>query len=185
MLFRSGTRSTDMNSRNEKQSAVDFVERVRVNQRKVGSNRDIVGVALEGLRRNAQPETRSGEVQTMRMKFKLFLVLVTIQIGCTGMPLFAHPNFPAKASRNAPTEIHGLRHGVPQFLRQFEDPLLDRLMTEAISSTKHPAILAFRIREARAMHRGYELSPFPSTTNPTRIAELQLITARREAAPYQ
>ena len=118
----------------------------------------------------------------MRMKFKLFLVLVTIQIGCTGMPLFAHPSLPAKASRNAPTEIHGLRHGVPQFLRQFEDPLLDRLMVEAISSTKDPAILAFRIREARAMHRGYELSPFPSTTNPTRIAELQLITTRREGA---
>jgi multidrug efflux system outer membrane protein len=136
----------------------------------------------ENPRRNAQPETRSGEVQTMRMKFKLFLVLVTIQIGCTGMPLFAHPSLPAKASRNAPTEIHGLRHGVPQLLRQFEDPLLDRFMAEAISSTKDPAILAFRIREARAMHRGYELSPFPSTTNATRIAELQLITARQEGA---
>jgi hypothetical protein len=33
--------------------------------------RDIVGVAFEGLRRNAQPEPRSGEVQAMRMKFKL------------------------------------------------------------------------------------------------------------------
>jgi len=116
----------------------------------------------------------------MRMKFKLFLVLVTIQIGCTGVPLFAHPSLPAKASRNAPTEIHGLRHGVPQFWRQFGDPLLNRLMAEAISSTKDPAILAFRIRQARAMHRGYELSPFPLITNPTRIAELELITARRE-----
>src|SRR5712672_2417089 len=113
----------------------------------------------------------------MRMKFKLFWVLVTIQIGCTGMPLFAHPSLPAKASRNAPTEIHGLRHGVPQFWRQFGDPLLNRLMAEAISSTKDPAILAFRIRQARAMHRGYELSPFPP--NPTRIAELEPISARR------
>jgi len=33
------------------------------------------------------------------------------------------------------------------------------------------------------MHRGYELSPFSLTTNPTRIAELELITARREGAP--
>jgi len=118
----------------------------------------------------------------MRLKFKLYLFLVTIQLGCAGVPLFAHPSLPAKASQNAPTEIHGLRHGVPQFLRQFEDPLLDRLMAEAISSTKDPAILAFRIREARAMHRGYELSPFPLTTNPTHIAELELITARREGA---
>jgi multidrug efflux system outer membrane protein len=118
------------------------------------------------------------------MKFKLFLVLVTIQIGCTGVPLFAHPSLPAKASRNAPTEIHGLRHGVPQFWRQFGDPLLNRLMAEAISSTKDPAILAFRIRQARAMHRGYELSPFPLTTNPTHIAESELITALREGARF-
>jgi len=118
----------------------------------------------------------------MRMKFKLFLFLVTIQLGCAGVPLFARPNFPAKASRNAPTEIRGHGDGVPQFWRKFGDPLFDRLMAEAISSTKDPAILAFRIREARAMHRGYELSPFPSTTNPTRIAELQLITARRMGA---
>ena len=66
----------------------------------------------------------------MRMKFKLFLVLVTIQIGCTGVPLFAHPNFPAKASRNAATEIHGHRDGVPQFWRQFEDPMLNRLIAD-------------------------------------------------------
>src|SRR5258706_12331022 len=31
-------RSTEMSSNNEKQSAVDFAERVRVNQRKLGSN---------------------------------------------------------------------------------------------------------------------------------------------------
>ncbi len=74
----------------------------------------------------------------MRMKFKLFLVLVTIQIGCTGVPLFAHPSLPAKASRNAPTEIHGLRHGVPQFWRQFGDPLLNRLMAEALSESDKP-----------------------------------------------
>ena len=34
----------------------------------------------------------------MRLKFKAFLFLLTIQIGCTGMPLFAHPSLPAKAS---------------------------------------------------------------------------------------
>jgi multidrug efflux system outer membrane protein len=116
----------------------------------------------------------------MRLEFKPFLLLLTIQIGCTGMPLFAHPSLPAKASRNAPTEIHGLRHSVPQFWRQFGDPVLNRLMAEAIWSTKDPAILAFRIRQARAMHRGYELSPFPLTIKPTRIAELEFITARRE-----
>jgi len=119
----------------------------------------------------------------MRMKFKLFLVLVTIQIGCTGVPLFAHPNFSGKASRNAATENYGLRDGVPQFWRQFGDPLLNRLIAEGISSSKDPAIVAFRIREARAIHRGYKLSPFSLTTNPTRIAELELITARREGAP--
>jgi outer membrane protein, multidrug efflux system len=118
----------------------------------------------------------------MRMKFKLFLVLVTIQIGCTGVPLFAHPNFSGKASRNAATESYGLRDGVPQFWRQFGDPLLNRLIAEGILSSKDPAIVAFRIREARAIHRGYELSPFSLTTNPTRIAELELITARREGA---
>ncbi len=117
----------------------------------------------------------------MRLEFKPFLLLLTIQIGCTGMPLFAHPSLPAKVSRNAPTEIHRLRRGVPQFWRQFGDPLLNRLMAEAISSTKDPAILAFRIRQARAMHRGYEPSPFPLTTNPTRIAELEPIAARRES----
>ena len=116
----------------------------------------------------------------MRLKFKPFLLLLTIQIGCTGIPLFAHPSLSAKASRSAPTKIHGLRHRVPQFWRQFGDPLLNRLTAEAISSTKDPAILAFRIRQARAMRRGYELSPFPLTTNPTRIAELELITGRRE-----
>jgi multidrug efflux system outer membrane protein len=115
----------------------------------------------------------------MRMKFKLFLVLVTIQIGCTGVPLFAHPNFPAKASRNAATEIHGHRDGVPQFWRQFEDPMLNRLIADGISSNKDPAIAAYRIREARAMHRGYALSPFPLTTNPARIAALEPISARR------
>ena len=118
----------------------------------------------------------------MRMKFKLFLVLVTIQIGCTGVPLFAHPNLPAKASRNAAREIHGHRDGVPQFWRQFEDPTLNRLIADGISSNKDPAIAAYRIREARAMHRGYALSPFPMTTNPARIAELELITGRREGA---
>jgi hypothetical protein len=115
----------------------------------------------------------------MRMKFKLFLVLVTIHIGCTGVPLFAHPNFPAKASRNAATEIHGHRDGVPQFWRQFEDPMLNRLIADGISSNKDPAIAAYRIREARAMHRGYALSPFPLTTNPVRIAALEPISARR------
>jgi steroid delta-isomerase-like uncharacterized protein len=34
-----------------------------------------------------------------------FLLLVTIQIGCAGVPLFAHPNFAANAFRNAPTQI--------------------------------------------------------------------------------
>ncbi len=115
----------------------------------------------------------------MRMKFKLFLVLVTTQIGCTGMPLFAHPSLPAKASQNAPTEIHGLRHGVPQFWRQFGDPMLNRLIADGISSNKDPAIAAYRIREARAIHRGYALSPFPLTTNPARIAALEPISARR------
>jgi outer membrane protein, multidrug efflux system len=118
----------------------------------------------------------------MRLKFKLFLLLVTIQLGCTGVPLFAHPNFSGKASRNAPREIRGHRDGVPQFWRKFGDPLLNRLIAQAISSSKDPAILAFRIRQARAMHRGYELSPFPLITNPTHIAELELITARREDA---
>jgi multidrug efflux system outer membrane protein len=58
--------------------------------------------------------------------------------------------------------------------------VLNRLIAEGISSNKDAAIAAYRIREARAMHRGYELSPFPLTTNPTRIAALELITARRE-----
>jgi hypothetical protein len=57
-----------------------------------------------------------------------------------------------------------------------------RLIAQGISSSKDPAILAFRIRQARAMHRGYELSPFPLTTNPTHITELEPITARREGA---
>jgi outer membrane protein, multidrug efflux system len=118
----------------------------------------------------------------MRLKFRLFLLLLTIQLGRAGAPLFAHSNFPAKASRNAPTEIRGHRDGVPQFWRTFGDPLLNRLIAQAISSSKDPAILAFRTRQARAMHRGYELSSFPLTTNPTHIAELELITARREAA---
>jgi multidrug efflux system outer membrane protein len=116
----------------------------------------------------------------MRLKFKLLLFLVTIQLGCAGVPLFARPNCPAKASRNAPTEIRGHGDGVPQFWRKFGDPLLNRLIAQAISSSKDPAILAFRIRQARAMHRGYELSPFPLTTNPTHIAELEFIAARRE-----
>jgi len=120
----------------------------------------------------------------MRLKFKLFLFLVTIQLGCAGVPLFARPNCPAKASRNAPTGIRGHGDGVPQFWRKFGDPLLNRLIAQAISSSKDPAILAFRIRQARAMHRGYELSPFPLTTNPTHIAELELITARREGARF-
>jgi hypothetical protein len=63
----------------------------------------------------------------MRREVKLFLLLVTIQIGCAGVPLFAHPNRPAK-SRKSPKEIFGLRHGVPQFWRQFGDPLLNRLI---------------------------------------------------------
>jgi outer membrane protein, multidrug efflux system len=117
----------------------------------------------------------------MRRGFKVFLLLVTIQIECAGVPLFAHPNGPAKVSRKSPTEIYGLRHGVPQFWRQFGDPLLNRLIAEAISSSKDPATAAFRIREARAMRRGYELSPFFLHTNPTRIAELELITTGREA----
>jgi len=115
----------------------------------------------------------------MQLKLKLFLFLVTIHVGCAAVPLFARPRYPAKASRNAATEIHGLRHGVPQFWQQFGDPLLNRLMAEAISSTKDPEILAFRMRQARAMHRGYEPSPFPLTTNPTPIAELEPIAARR------
>jgi multidrug efflux system outer membrane protein len=113
----------------------------------------------------------------MRLKFKLFLFLVTIQLGCAGVPLFARPNCPAKASRNAATEIRGHGDGVPQFWRKFGDPLLNRLIAQAISSSKDPAILAFRIRQARVMH---ELSRFPSTSNPTHIAELEFITARRE-----
>jgi len=72
----------------------------------------------------------------MRLGIQPFLLLLTIQIGCTGMPLFAHPSLPAKVSRNAPTEIHRLRRGVPQFWRQFGDPLLNRLMAEAISSRR-------------------------------------------------
>lgn len=115
----------------------------------------------------------------MRMKFKLFLVLVTIQIGCTGVTLFAHPKFPAKASRNAAKQIHGHRDGVPQFWRPFEDPTLNRLIADGISSNKDPAIAAYRIREARAMHRGYALSQFPLTTNPARITALEPISARR------
>src|SRR5258708_12011927 len=105
----------------------------------------------------------------MRMKFKLFLVLVTIQIGCTGVPLFAHPSPPAKASRNAPTEIHVLRHGAPQFSRQFGDPLLNRLMAEAISSTQDPATLPFRINQPSSIHPAHKPSPFPLPTNPTPI----------------
>jgi multidrug efflux system outer membrane protein len=116
----------------------------------------------------------------MRLKSKLFLFLVTIQLGCAGVPLFAHPSLPAKASRNAPTEIRGHRDGVPQFWRKFGDPLLNRLIAEGIASNKDPALAAYRIRKARAMHRGHELSPFPLTPKPKRIAELDLITASRQ-----
>ena len=56
--------------------------------------------------------------------------------------------------------------------------MLNRLIAEGISSSKDPAIVAYRIRKARAMHRGYELSPFPLT--PKRIAELELIPASRQ-----
>jgi len=112
------------------------------------------------------------------MKFKLFLVLVTIQIGCTGVPPFAHPNFSGRASRNAATESYGHSDGVPQFWQQIGDTMLNRLIAEGISSSKDPAIVAYRIRKARAMHRGYELSPFPLT--PKRIAELELIPASRQ-----
>src|SRR5260370_42515131 len=100
----------------------------------------------------------------MRLEFKPFLLLLTIQIGCTGMPLFAHPSLPAKASRNAPTEIHGLRHGVPQFWRQFGDALLSRRMAVAISSTKDPVILAFCIHQATASPRVYVCDQIPITT---------------------
>jgi len=69
----------------------------------------------------------------MRLEFKLFLVLVTIQIGCAGVPVLAHPNFPGKASPNAATESYGLRAGVPQFWQELGDPLLNRLIAEGIS----------------------------------------------------
>jgi multidrug efflux system outer membrane protein len=119
-------------------------------------------------------------MQAMRMKFKLFLVLVTIQIGCTGVPLFAHPNFSGKASRNAATESYGHSDGVPQFWLQIGDPMLNRLIAEGVASNKDPTIAAYRIGKAGAMHRGYELSPFPLTPKPKRIAELELITASRQ-----
>jgi hypothetical protein len=74
----------------------------------------------------------------MRLKFKLFLFLVTIQLGCAGVPLFARPNCPAKASRNAPTEIRGHGDGVPQFWRKFGDPLLNRLSRRQFRPVRMP-----------------------------------------------
>src|SRR6266404_7474408 len=117
----------------------------------------------------------------MRLELKPFLLLLTIQFGCAEVPLIAHPNSPGKASRNAAAEKYVLPDKVPQFWRQFGDPLLNRLIAEGIVVAKDPAIAAFRIREVRAMRRGYELSPLLLTTNPTRITEFELISAGRES----
>jgi hypothetical protein len=45
-----------------------------------------VKLRLSALRETLNSETRSGELQTVRLKFKLFLLLATMQIGC--VPLF-------------------------------------------------------------------------------------------------
>ena len=102
---------------------------------------------------------------------------------CTVGPDFTKPTMRVPAQFDeapAPAEAAVTPMPDPRFWREFKDPLLDRLVDEALSSNHDLRIALSRFDHANALLRGTKLDRFPSVTASATAAD---VLASSDQAP--
>jgi multidrug efflux system outer membrane protein len=123
----------------------------------------------------------------MRWEHKLlFSILLSTSVlgGCSVGPKYARPNVAVDPNfHHATPAAYGPAEPIAQFWMQFQDPLLNRLIAEGMSSNYDLKIATARLREARALHRESRFDRFPTVTTEADFTKSKLSTDQGQGFP--
>jgi multidrug efflux system outer membrane protein len=104
--------------------------------------------------------------------------------GCSVGPKYARPNVAVDPSfHNATPTTYGPNEPIAQFWTQFQDPMLDRLVAEGMTSNYDLKIAMARLREARALRRETKFDQFPTVTAEADFTKSKLSTDQGQGFP--
>ena len=106
-----------------------------------------------------------------------FALAAMFLAGCAVGPTHRPPKVAVDGSFNGATpEIYGPAEPIAQYWMQFNDPLLNRLVAEALASNYDIQIAVARLREARALHRLSKFDRYPTVTTEADFTKSKLST---------
>lgn len=121
----------------------------------------------------------------LKLKLLSFSVIVMLVLsGCTVGPEYKRPKVAVDPSfHNATPSIYGANEPLTEFWSQFQDPLLNRLIAEGISSNYDLKIAVARLREARALRRETNYDRFPTVTTQANFTKSRLSKDQGQGFP--
>jgi multidrug efflux system outer membrane protein len=106
-----------------------------------------------------------------------FSLSAMLLAGCAVGPTHQPPKVAVDPSFNRATpEIYGTAEPIAQYWMQFNDPLLNRLVAEALASNYDIKLAVARLREARALHHLSKFDRYPTVTTEADFTKSKLST---------